>query len=69
MCIRDSKIVVCEGAGSPGEINLRAGDYVNLGLARAKSLPVVLVGDIDRGGQLASIFGHWAIVDLSLIHI
>ncbi|MCA0436397.1 MAG: cobyric acid synthase [Austwickia sp.] len=57
------KIVVCEGAGSPGEINLRAGDYVNLGLARAKSLPVVLVGDIDRGGQLASIFGHWAIVD------
>lgn len=57
------ELVVCEGAGSPAEINLRAGDYVNLGLARAKSLPVVLVGDIDRGGQLASIYGHWAILD------
>ena len=57
------ELVLCEGAGSPAEINLRAGDYVNLGLAQAKSLPVVLVGDIDRGGQLASIYGHWAILD------
>ena len=56
-------VVVAEGAGSPAEINLRAGDYVNLGLAREFGLPVVLVGDIDRGGVLASIFGHWAIVD------
>ncbi|MGH3950859.1 MAG: cobyric acid synthase, partial [Pseudonocardiaceae bacterium] len=46
-------IVVCEGAGSPAEINLRAGDYVNMGLARVARLPVVVVGDIDRGGVLA----------------
>ncbi|MGV8908036.1 MAG: cobyric acid synthase [Propionicimonas sp.] len=59
----DYDLVVCEGAGSPAEINLRAGDYVNLGLARQFGLPTVLVGDIDRGGVLASIFGHWAIVD------
>lgn len=56
-------VVVAEGAGSPAEINLRAGDYVNLGLARRFELPMLLVGDIDRGGILASIFGHWAIVD------
>lgn len=56
-------LVVAEGAGSPAEINLRAGDYVNFGLARAFDLPVVLVGDIDRGGVLASVYGHWAIVD------
>lgn len=56
-------LVVAEGAGSPAEINLRAGDYVNFGLAQRFGLPVLLVGDIDRGGLLASIFGHWAIVD------
>jgi adenosylcobyric acid synthase len=50
-------VVVCEGAGSPAEINLRAGDYVNLGLARRFDLPVLLVGDIDKGGVLAAIFG------------
>ena len=59
----DHDLVIAEGAGSPAEINLRAGDYVNFGLARRFDLPVVLVGDIDRGGVLASIFGHWAIVD------
>lgn len=56
------ELVIAEGAGSPAEINLRSGDYVNLGLAREFDLPVVLVGDIDRGGVLASIFGHWAIL-------
>lgn len=56
-------LVVAEGAGSPAEINLRSGDYVNFGLAREFGLPVVLVGDIDRGGVLASIFGHWGVVD------
>ena len=56
-------LVIAEGAGSPAEINLRAGDYVNFGLASRFGLPVVLVGDIDRGGVLASIYGHWAIVD------
>jgi adenosylcobyric acid synthase len=57
------EVVVAEGAGSPAEINLRHGDYVNFGLARRFDLPVVLVGDIDRGGVLASIFGHWGIVE------
>ncbi|MDP8949490.1 MAG: AAA family ATPase, partial [Actinomycetota bacterium] len=43
-------VVVCEGAGSPAEINLRSCDLANMGLARAADLPVILVGDIDRGG-------------------
>lgn len=55
-------VIVSEGAGSPAEINLRAGDYVNLGLAERFGLPVVVVGDIDRGGILAALFGTWAIV-------
>jgi adenosylcobyric acid synthase len=50
-------VVVCEGAGSPAEINLRAADLTNMGLARAAGLPVVLVGDIDRGGVFASLIG------------
>ena len=57
------ELVVCEGAGSPAEINLRAGDYVNLGLATEFGLPVVVVGDIDRGGILASLYGTWALLD------
>lgn len=50
-------VVVAEGAGSPAEINLRAGDYVNMGLARHANLPVVVVGDIDRGGLFAAMYG------------
>jgi adenosylcobyric acid synthase len=56
-------IVVCEGAGSPAEINLRAGDYVNMGLARHANLPVVVVGDIDRGGVFAAMYGTLALLD------
>jgi adenosylcobyric acid synthase len=56
-------VIICEGAGSPAEINLRGGDYVNLGLARAKGLPVVVVGDIDRGGVFASLYGTVALLD------
>jgi adenosylcobyric acid synthase len=56
-------VVVCEGAGSPAEINLRAGDYVNLGLARRFGLPVTVVGDIDRGGVFAALFGTHQILD------
>jgi cobyric acid synthase CobQ len=56
-------VVVCEGAGSPAEINLRAGDIVNMGLARAAGLPVIVVGDIDRGGVFASLFGTVALME------
>jgi adenosylcobyric acid synthase len=55
--------VICEGAGSPAEINLRATDLVNMGLARAANLPVVVVGDIDRGGVLAHLFGTVAVLE------
>src|SRR5216683_699481 len=56
-------VVVCEGAGGIAEINLRASDLANLGLAQAASLPVVVVGDIDRGGVFASAFGSLALLD------
>jgi len=56
-------VVVCEGAGGVAEINLRAADLANMGLARAAGLPVVVVGDIDRGGVFASLFGSLALLD------
>ncbi|MFD0787415.1 cobyric acid synthase, partial [Micromonospora azadirachtae] len=56
-------VVICEGAGSPAEINLRAGDYVNMGLARHAGWPAIVVGDIDRGGVFASMFGTVALLD------
>ncbi|GAA5056221.1 cobyric acid synthase [Nocardia callitridis] len=56
-------VVICEGAGSPAEINLRATDLANMGLARASGLPVLVVGDIDRGGVLAHLFGTVAIME------
>ena len=59
----DYDVVLCEGAGSPAEINLRATDLANMGLARAADLPVLLVGDIDRGGLLAHFFGTVAILE------
>jgi adenosylcobyric acid synthase len=55
-------VVVCEGAGSPAEINLRPHDLANMGLARAAKLPVILVGDIDRGGLFASLYGTLALL-------
>ncbi|MEU2251925.1 cobyric acid synthase [Nocardia xishanensis] len=56
-------VVICEGAGSPAEINLRATDLANMGLAEAARLPVLVVGDIDRGGVLAHLFGTLAVLD------
>ena len=56
-------VVIAEGAGSPAEVNLRGGDFVNMGLARAVDLPVVVVGDIDRGGVLAAMYGTLALLD------
>jgi adenosylcobyric acid synthase len=56
-------VVVCEGAGSPAEINLRRGDLANMGLARARDLPVIVVGDIDRGGVFAALYGTVALLE------
>lgn len=56
-------IVVVEGAGSPAEINLRAGDIANMGFARAADIPVILVGDIDRGGVIAALVGTRTVID------
>jgi adenosylcobyric acid synthase len=55
--------VIVEGAGSPAEVNLRAGDIANMGFARAANVPVVLAGDIDRGGVIAQIIGTQAVLD------
>jgi adenosylcobyric acid synthase len=60
---REFDVVVCEGAGGAAEINLRRHDFVNLGLARAAGLPTIVVGDIDRGGVFASLFGTLALLD------
>ncbi|MBY5589723.1 cobyric acid synthase [Rhizobium leguminosarum] len=56
-------LVIVEGAGSPAEINLRAGDIANMGFATRAGVPVVLVGDVDRGGVIASLVGTHAILD------
>jgi adenosylcobyric acid synthase len=56
-------LVLVEGAGSPAEINLRQGDIANMGFARASDIPVVLIGDIDRGGVIAQIVGTKAVLD------
>ena len=56
-------LVIVEGAGSPAEVNLRPGDIANMGFARAAGAPVVLAGDIDRGGVIAQIVGTQAVLD------
>jgi len=58
-------LVVCEGAGSPTEVNLRADDYVNMGLAQHAGIPTIVVGDIDRGGVFAAMFGTVALLSLA----
>jgi len=56
-------IVLVEGAGSASEVNLRANDIANMGFARAANAPVVLIGDIDRGGVIASLVGTKAVIE------
>ena len=59
----DADLVLVEGAGSAAEVNLRANDIANMGFARAADVPVVLIGDIDRGGVIAQIAGTKAVID------
>ena len=62
-CRREADLVLVEGAGSASEVNLRANDIANMGFARAADVPVVLIGDIDRGGVIASLVGTKAVLD------
>jgi len=63
-CLKaDADLVLVEGAGSASEINLRSNDIANLGFARAADVPVVLIGDIDRGGVIASLVGTKHVID------
>jgi adenosylcobyric acid synthase len=59
----DADLVLVEGAGSASEVNLRETDIANFGFARAANVPVVLIGDIDRGGVIASLIGTFAVCD------
>src|SRR6267142_2515606 len=60
---QDADLVLVEGAGSASEVNLRAADIANMGFARAADVPVVLVGDIDRGGVIASLVGTKTVIE------
>ncbi len=60
---KDTDLILVEGAGSASEVNLRQGDIANMGFAQTAKVPVVLVGDIDRGGVIASLVGTKAVID------
>jgi adenosylcobyric acid synthase len=59
---READLILVEGAGSAAEVNLRANDIANMGFARAANVPVALIGDIDRGGVIASLVGTKAVI-------
>ena len=61
--VAEFDLVIVEGAGSPAEVNLRAGDIANMGFARRAGVPVCLLGDIDRGGVIAALVGTAAVLD------
>ena len=60
---KENDFVIIEGAGSPAEVNLRKGDIANMGFAEAANVPVVIIGDIDRGGVIAQLVGTKEILD------
>ncbi len=60
---KQADVVLVEGAGSPAEVNLRAGDIANMGFARAANVPVILTGDIDRGGVIAQLAGTKTVIE------
>jgi adenosylcobyric acid synthase len=62
---KDANLILVEGAGSPAETNLRTGDIANMGFAEAAGVAVALVGDIERGGVIASLVGTWSLLEAS----
>src|SRR6185436_13829218 len=61
---KQADLIIVEGAGSPAEVNLRDGDLANMGFAKTVNIPAFLVGDIHRGGVIASIVGTLAVLDV-----
>ena len=55
-------VVICEGSGAPSEINLMEGDIANIGIVRERRMNVIIVGDIERGGMFAAIYGTWLLI-------
>ena len=55
-------LVVCEGSGSPVELNLSGSDIANMRMVRERSIPTIIVGDIERGGVFAAIYGTWKLI-------
>lgn len=60
--IEEFDAVVCEGSGSPTELNLMDRDLANIGMLKARSIPAILIGDIERGGVFAAIYGTWKLI-------
>jgi len=60
---KNYEAVVAEGSGSAAEINLRKNDIANIGFARERDVPAVLIGDIERGGVFAGLYGTWKLID------